>query len=130
MEPWRLLAHQHWITLRIAGRQLRLCARCTGYALGLAAPALLRADPAALGPAAAPATALLAAPLALDWVTQKWGLRQSTNPLRLATGALAGLAVYTLHGLGAQGWETTLLAAALLIVSAGQLGRLMRRGNP
>lgn len=31
-------------------------------------------------------------PLALDGLTQLAGLRESTNPLRLATGAIAGLA--------------------------------------
>ncbi len=126
MELWRLLAHDHWLTLRLGSRRLRLCARCSGYAAGLASPALLRINPATLGPAATPALILLAAPLTLDWLTQKWGLRQSTNPTRLATGALAGLGVYILHGLGAPGWETTLLAAALIIASAGQLGRLRK----
>lgn len=96
MEPWRLLAHRHWITLRILGRELRLCARCSGYALGLLALAAYRA---AFGlrifdSLGAPLQFLLCyltvVPLALDWLTQSWGWRESSNGLRLLTGAILG----------------------------------------
>ncbi len=45
VELWRLLAHDHWFTLSLLGRELRLCARCSGYLIGFAAPTLLSVDP-------------------------------------------------------------------------------------
>ncbi|HEX9915620.1 MAG TPA: DUF2085 domain-containing protein, partial [Candidatus Bathyarchaeia archaeon] len=110
--------------------ELRLCARCSGYVVGLAAPALLSADPTALSPAARlPALILLAAPLALDWVTQSWGLRESTNPVRLATGILMGLDIFLFSRLGIQSGRTIFVCAALLVASAGYLGKLKRQNN-
>jgi len=128
MELWRLLAHDHWFTLRLLGRELRLCARCSGYAIGLVAPALLSLDAQALlgSSARLPALLLLATPLVLDWVTQSWGLRESTNPLRLATGILMGLDVYFLYGLGTQAWGTILIGVVLLVASAGYLGKIRK----
>lgn len=32
-------------------------------------------------------------PMALDWITQSWRIRESNNRLRFATGALMGIAV-------------------------------------
>lgn len=104
MELWRLLAHRHWITLRILGRELRLCARCSGYALGLLA---LTAFSGLFGlPAFDSLDArlqfllcyLTVVPLALDWLTQSWGWRESNNGLRLLTGAIlgAGLSLFSL----------------------------------
>lgn len=130
VELWRLLAHDHWFTLSLLGRELRLCARCSGYVVGLAAPALLSADPTALSPAARlPALILLAAPLALDWVTQSWGLRESTNPVRLATGILMGLDIFLFSRLGIQSGRTIFVGAVLLVASAGYLGKLKRQNN-
>ena len=132
MELWRLLAHDHWFTLSLLGRELRLCARCSGYLIGFAAPTLLSDDPQALlGPGLQwLALLLLATPLALDWVTQSWGLRESTNPLRLATGILMGLDIYLLYGLSIQARETILVGAALLVASAGHLGKIRRPARP
>lgn len=70
-----------------------ICARCTGIYLGLLA-----------GLAAIPIIPLLrervmrivafiaVTPLALDGLTQLVGFRESVNPLRIATGLIAGLA--------------------------------------
>ena len=70
-----------------------ICARCTGIYLGLLA-----------GLAAIPIIPLLrervmrivafiaVTPLALDGLTQLTGFRESVNPLRIATGLIAGLA--------------------------------------
>ena len=131
MELWRLLAHDHWFTLSLLGRELRLCARCSGYLIGFAAPALLSADPQALlGPGLQwLALLLLAAPLTLDWVTQSWGLRESTNPVRLATGILMGLDIFLFSRLGIQSGRTIFVCAALLVTSAGYLGKLKRQNN-
>ena len=37
------------------------------------------------------ASLCLAAPAIVDWITQAWGLRESTNRLRLVTGFLEGV---------------------------------------
>jgi uncharacterized membrane protein len=70
------------------GRQFPVCARCTGILVGyLTYPLFLLelvALPAWLG-------ILLNLPAGIDGVTQAWGRRCSTNPLRLATGLLSGL---------------------------------------
>jgi uncharacterized membrane protein len=97
MEPWRLFAHRHWISLRILGRELRLCARCSGYALGLLALTAYRAvfglrifD--SLGtPLQFLLCYLTVVPLACDWLTQSWGWRESNNRLRLLTGTIIGV---------------------------------------
>lgn len=73
----------HW-----RGRQLPVCARCTGIVLGWSAyPCFV------LGLAAPPVWAALAAivPALLDGGTQALGWRTSTNPLRVVTGVLAGV---------------------------------------
>ncbi len=104
MELWRLLAHRHWVSLRILGGELRLCARCSGYALGLLALTAYRAvfGLQLFDSLGAPLQFLLCyltvAPLALDWLTQSWGWRESSNGLRLLTGAIlgAGLSLFSM----------------------------------
>ena len=99
MELWRLVAHRHWITLDVFGRRLRLCARCTGYALGfltLTAVSGLHGLPffGSLSPLYQVSVCLiLLAPLTLDWLTQSWRLRESNNGLRLLTGFFLGSGV-------------------------------------
>jgi uncharacterized membrane protein len=130
VELWRLLAHDHWFTLSLLGRELRLCARCSGYLIGFVAPTLLSVDPQMLlGSSVQWLILLLAAPLALDWVTQSWGLRESTNPARLATGILMGLDIFLFSKLGIQSGRTIFVCAALLVASAGYLGKLKRQNN-
>jgi uncharacterized membrane protein len=75
------------------GAPMPICTRCTGiYAgllLGLACFPMLRwMRERAMRVVAAAAIA----PLALDGLTQLTGVRESTNPLRLATGLVAGFA--------------------------------------
>ena len=88
-------------TLWLAGHPMAFCARDTGVYLGIglgaAAGALLR-RPLLCGWAAL----ALCLPLALDGGSQWIGLRESTNPLRIATGLLAGAAVaaYLLSRIG------------------------------
>ncbi len=82
----------------IRGHTFPICARCTGLLIGVAAgflgPATLHLGPiAAIGVAS-----LFVGPLLVDGFTQLAGLRQSTNPLRLATGLIGGLGLV----LGAQ----------------------------
>jgi len=102
-EPhWEYLVSHHGpnrydrtLTLRIRARRVHLCARCSGQLLGfvavLAAWATLR--PVALGltdPGVLVALALAPAPAAFDWYLQSSGVRDSSNALRLVSGALLG----------------------------------------
>lgn len=77
--------------LKVRGHALPICARCTGLLIGLAIGLGVPAS-AYLGPIVAIGLAsLLAAPLLIDGFTQLAGLRQSTNRMRLSTGAIGGL---------------------------------------
>jgi uncharacterized membrane protein len=110
---------------------LRLCARCSGYILGFTTPILLLdyfADPQVfLNPGVYQlACVLLALPYALDWVTQSWGLRQSSNPVRLATGVLMGVDVFLFSRIGLQSGRIIFAYLALSVAFIGYLGRLKR----
>jgi len=118
---WRLLFRLlcHGIPercLELFGVPMPVCARCTGiYAGLLAGIALFTSWRLAVGgwrkrfsgstANRRPSTAnrfgervmrsvafIAAVPLAIDGLTQLAGLRESTNPLRIATGLIAGLA--------------------------------------
>jgi uncharacterized membrane protein len=132
MELWRLVAHSHWITLRVFGRRIRLCARCTGYVAGflamMASRALLGMSPLShLGPRVQMATCfLLLAPLAVDWLTQSWGWRESRNGIRLLTGIFLGVGVALFLSVKA---TTTMKVGfyfytAALIALVGRLGKI------
>lgn len=131
MELWRLVAHRHWISLDVFGRELRLCARCSGYALGflaLAAAGRLRFlvffDSLA-PPLQVSACLLLLAPLALDWITQSWGLRESDNGLRLLTGFLlgAGVSLFSMVDATRSVKVAFYLCAAAVITLGGSAGK-------
>ena len=100
MELWRLLAHNHWFTIRVLGSELRLCARCSGYVLGLLAAMALHSLMGSLLFRSLPINLqftvclLTLLPLAVDWLTQSWGWRKSNNGLRLLTGAVLGTGVF------------------------------------
>jgi uncharacterized membrane protein len=77
----------------LSGAPMPICARCTGIYAGLLGgvllfPLLLRLRERVMRKAAL--AALL--PLAIDGLTQLMQFRESTNAIRVATGALAGLA--------------------------------------
>jgi len=80
-------------SLELFGTPMPLCARCVGIYAGMLAGILvfwaipLFREKVMRGVAFAAVT-----PLAIDGLTQLTGLRESTNPLRLATGVIAGLA--------------------------------------
>lgn len=95
----RLLAHNHWITLRAFGKELRFCARCSGVVLGASMLRLLAillrspmncSIPLQIG---VPVSLLLALPSIVDWSTQNLGFRQSNNTLRVVTGVFEGVGV-------------------------------------
>lgn len=133
MEYWRLLAHSHWLTLRVLGREIRLCARCSGYALGLLSSAALRYS-FGLGPFTSLNVGLqflvcllLILPLTFDWLTQSWGLRESNNRLRLLTGAMLGVgtSLFLLIGALPPLKNSYYLSAAIVIAILGSMGELL-----
>lgn len=93
------LPHRYNRTFALPGRSrsIHICARCTGQVVGLAAFVvvyLLRVDlPVPLFvPTAQLLFALAPLPAAIDWLTQTAGRRESSNPIRVITGAFLGLA--------------------------------------
>lgn len=100
MELWRLLAHNHWFTIRVLGREVRLCARCSGYVLGLLVAMALNGLIGSQIFSSLPVNLqfkvclMTLLPLAVDWLTQSWGWRKSNNGLRLLTGAVLGTGVF------------------------------------
>ena len=97
MEPWRLLAHNHWFTLNILGYKVRVCSRCSGYVIGFISfttfSKILRLRFLSIDTSAIAVFLLLVAPFVYDWLSQSWGLRESNNVLRAITGALMGLGI-------------------------------------
>jgi uncharacterized membrane protein len=70
-----------------------ICARCTGIYLGMLAGVAAFPLIPMLRERVMRIVALVAIlPLGLDGVTQLMGFRESVNPLRVATGVIAGLA--------------------------------------
>jgi len=100
MELWRLLAHNHWFTIRVLGREVRLCARCSGYVGGFLAAMALHGLMGSQLFISLPVNLqftvclLTLLPLAVDWLTQSWGWRKSKNGLRFLTGAVLGTGVF------------------------------------
>lgn len=83
------------IGLRILRGEQRFCTRCSGQWASTAACIILmlvfRVEfPLAIWMAV---LALLPMPALLDWITQTWGIRESTTPLRLLTGSILGIGV-------------------------------------
>jgi uncharacterized membrane protein len=95
---WRLLFRMlcHGIPercLELFGVPMPLCARCTGIYVGLfAGVALALALPWMEERLVRLAMFAAAVPMTVDGLTQLSGLRESTNPLRLATGFAAAVA--------------------------------------
>jgi len=79
--------------LELFGTPMPICARCTGIYLGLLAGLFAFPLIRMLRERVMRVVALIAiVPLGLDGVTQLLGFRESVNPLRVATGVIAGLA--------------------------------------
>jgi uncharacterized membrane protein len=95
---WRLLFRLfcHGIPercLELFGVPMPICARCVGIYTGMLAALVLFAAVSIPREIVMRRVAYVAAvPLAIDGLTQLAGLRTSTNPLRIATGLIAGLA--------------------------------------
>jgi uncharacterized membrane protein len=97
-ERWRLLFRImcHGMpsrSLELFGASMPLCARCVGiYAGMLLGIVAFWAVPLLRERVMRRFALICLTPLAIDGLTQLTGLRESTNELRLATGAIAGLA--------------------------------------
>jgi uncharacterized membrane protein len=75
------------------GAPMPICARCTGIYLGLlAGVAAFKLIPLLRERVMRTVAFVAILPLGLDGVTQLLGFRESVNPLRVATGVIAGLA--------------------------------------
>jgi len=133
MELWRLLAHRHWITLRILDKELRLCARCSGLVAGYF---LLMTFRKIVGlpffnsldfHMQISLCLLLTMPFTSDWLTQSWGLRESNNYLRLLTGAIMGIDVLLFTSLEADPDLKMFLYiyTVAIIVLLGSAGKLL-----
>ncbi len=135
MELWRLVAHRHWISLKILGREFRFCSRCTGYLIGLLTlttlSSIMGADltPPIREDLKLTLSLLSVIPLSYDWLTQSWGLRESNNGIRLATGIVLGLGSYTFSSIDLNPNLKTLtyLLSAIIISLIGMIGILKRR---
>jgi uncharacterized membrane protein len=90
----KVFAHQHWITLHIFDKKLRLCARCTGIVLGfifLKLSMVLSASSFALPATTGVVLAFsFTLPSIIDWLTSKLQLRHSDNTVRMLTGVFEG----------------------------------------
>ncbi len=129
-----LLAHhaperyRRTFAVRFRTRTLHLCSRCSGQLLGFVALlTVLFAVPGAASSLTVPwvlvAFASLPAPSAIDWLLQSTGRHESTNAVRLVTGALLGAAFGGLIALlVARDWVYLLGGVAVL---AGYFGGLL-----
>jgi uncharacterized membrane protein len=113
LELWRLLAHNHWVTLNLYGIELRLCARCSGYLLGFTAPLLVSTLVADLSGSLGVRVQLLACFLL-------------ALPYAVDSGTLMGMGVFLFSRLDIVSRRTVFVNAALFIFVIGHLGKFMR----
>ena len=100
--------YRRTLRVRVGGRLVHLCARCTGQVLGLTAwfVVFVTVRPASVALFAWPAEvvcAVLPAAAAGDWLLQSLDRRESTNGRRLVTGAMLGAALANLLALAVTG---------------------------
>lgn len=121
MSYWeRLLAHRHWFTIHAFGREIHLCARCSGIVTGFMAfevlITLLTGLTSFLVPLyiGFPIALLLALPSILDWTSQSLSFRQSNNRLRFFTGFFEGVGVCFLNTT-----DASLLMRTEILMSVG-----------
>lgn len=99
---WEIIFSHHLATrysrtfcVRVAGRTLHLCARCSGQVVGILGFVLLFWVCHSVGfPLYVPISQIPFAfgplPASLDWLTQSLGRRESSNHLRILSGILLG----------------------------------------
>jgi len=137
LEAWRIVAHNHWFTLKLFNRELRICSRCSGYLAGfsvfLLSQNLLRSLFLGLEVEIQLMICFLTViPMSTDWLTQSWGFRESNNQLRFATGAILGIGMILFYASTAVPSVKIFssLIAASAIVFLGLFGKsVVRRKN-
>ena len=134
---WRLLAHRHWITLTFLNNEVRLCARCAGYILGFYTLSTLYIISNLNFFSSLDIIlqlilcSIFSIPLALDWITQTWELRNSNNKLRFFTGFILSFGIYFLSLSNASFQIKTILVISLSvgITTLGLIGKRIRSYN-
>lgn len=107
----------HTIRVSLRGREVYLCARCTGIGIGMAI-GLLYVNYLAYGFLQFPSLIVaFALPATMDWLLQVFRIRNSTNPRRLATGALIGQAYLVGLIALARGWFNLLSYYAVVFAA-------------
>lgn len=133
---WRpILRHTHWMTIRIGDRQICICARCSGTVAGfistvLLGPFFVLGIYRTFSPAMQISLAiLLALPSGIDWITQKWGLRNGSNSIRFLVGVLIGSGACFLSSSSlSSSMESLILACSItFVVLVGYLGKAVLR---
>ncbi len=83
------------IGVRVLSWEQRFCTRCSGQWMATAAwVALMLAFRLEIAlPIWVAVLSLLPMPAFLDWITQTWGIRESTTTLRMLTGSILGIGV-------------------------------------
>ncbi len=77
----------------VRGYQLPLCARCTGVVLSAPVSAAMFF----FMPISFKTACLLSLVMLLDWLLQRFNIKQSTNKRRLVTGLIGGYGWTTIH---------------------------------
>ncbi|MCK4952377.1 DUF2085 domain-containing protein [Candidatus Bathyarchaeota archaeon] len=133
---WRIFAHRHWITLSVNGKKIRLCTRCSGTVVGYFLlkyvffqgfkifNSLIINHQLFL-------CILFVFPTILDWITQTWDWRESTNNLRLVTGFLLGVSAALFSQIPLPYIFRRILYTSIIIgvLSVGLLGRRIQTAN-
>ncbi|MGP3667090.1 MAG: DUF2085 domain-containing protein [Candidatus Bathyarchaeota archaeon] len=101
---WEVLfSHNHWITLKIKEKRFKICARCLGVVAGFLTFTLAVTFFSfpffheLSFPYQLVICLILVSPAIFDWITQRWGLRESNNSLRIFTGFFEGSSVVFLY---------------------------------
>jgi uncharacterized membrane protein len=118
----------HW-----GGRTVHFCARCSGELFGIAALAgAVLLFPLLRVPLGAPVVdellACLPAAAATDWLLQTVRGHRSTNPIRVATGFLLGVAFAGWALLALRGeWVGFAIGGAIFAAYVGAVAEVLRR---
>ncbi len=98
----------HTLEIRVAGRTLNLCARCSGMGIGFVLGLVFLESLLGVFSSLPILIAVFPIPAAVDWLLQVFRVRDSTNPRRVVTGVLIGV-VYALAAAALFGGRIILL---------------------
>ena len=94
-----MFAHNHPISFKFLGSNLKICARCSGIVLGFTLTTIISSIFQPLMFLSLPSylqisvCLLLAIPVIIDWLSNTLKYSQGTNVKRLTTGLLVGVGV-------------------------------------